>query len=330
MSSRLDDYLALGVRMGCVARWVGEKTDWPGGVPSLNGCWTKYERALEHIDTLTDEIESYPKSFAVERGFERGEGGTGTFYLRVAELPEIPRRWSAIVGDAVHNLRSVLDHLAWQLGLLNLEHRGKPSEKTAFVIANGPKKFEKEAKTRLASLHPDHVHHLESLQPYHGSQVYDVWSVSTYLKPLAWLRDLSNIDKHKVLHGTYLAQDFSWDTSIVATGEFEKYTPYFWATPWPLEVGIDLVRIECEGVTDDTWFDIAYPMQPRIVFEQGLDVRETLEKIRLAVGRVLQEFEPIFRRAGDHHWTLPLDSLVVAEQKRITSAHEPEVEVFRI
>jgi hypothetical protein len=50
-----------------------------------------------------------------------------------------------IAGDAVHNLRSALDHLAWQLALLNT---AKPHPRTQFPIARSESEFFDAAQAR--------------------------------------------------------------------------------------------------------------------------------------------------------------------------------------
>lgn len=312
-----------------MATWVGERDDWKV-VPSLDGCWTKYERGMEHFDELVSDIDTHPKEIPMLHEYKPGPDDTGTFLVKVGKVPDMPRRWSAIVGDVVHNFRSVLDHLAWQLAVLNLDGKQMPSRKTAFVIADDEAQFRKEAPIRLRSLHPRHVAHIETLQPYRGSPYFDPGAPTTYAKPLGWLRDLSNIDKHQALHGTYLGHDFNWYTDVLSFGGVREYESFWWSAPWPIHEELILIRLECKGVTDDPWFEISYPLHPRIVFGVGIDVREALEKIRLAVGRVLQEFEPTFRQAGLPHWTIPLEPLQFAEDKSMIPPNEPDINVFRL
>ena len=55
----------------------------------------------------------------------------GKIVVRLGEVPELPADFSAVVGDFFHNVRSALDHLAWQLVL---RHGLEPTRKTAFPI----------------------------------------------------------------------------------------------------------------------------------------------------------------------------------------------------
>lgn len=80
---------------------------------SLDGVRLKMARADEHLDALQNELAEFlsrePYSvFTVET-----DDGDKVWRLRVNEDP--PLRWSAILGDAVHNLRAALDLIAWEL-----------------------------------------------------------------------------------------------------------------------------------------------------------------------------------------------------------------------
>src|SRR5579864_4992836 len=82
----------------------------------IHGIRLKIERAKEHIRDLDAAI----KRFVQEQPYTLGakphripEIEHTTLY--VAEVKPIPDCISLIVGDAIHNLRSALDHLMWQL-----------------------------------------------------------------------------------------------------------------------------------------------------------------------------------------------------------------------
>ena len=96
------------------------KASLPDGPDPLMGARLKLERARQHIKELGVTIKSYtdrqPYHLAVEK-----EEGTEHQVVRIRfAQPEvkIPRRLGLIVGDAIYNLRSVLDHLTWQLAVL--------------------------------------------------------------------------------------------------------------------------------------------------------------------------------------------------------------------
>lgn len=72
----------------------------------------KLARAQEHIETLELEVEQYlrgPHRPRVVSTRRRGPGGVLTFDLSLAVPREPPARWSSVVSDALHNMRSALD-----------------------------------------------------------------------------------------------------------------------------------------------------------------------------------------------------------------------------
>src|SRR5438128_2342233 len=82
----------------------------------LAGAWTKLARAEYHLNALTKEMRVFLDSDPYE--FERRldyENSRYLFYVKRVETPKL--QWGAVIGDFIHNLRSALDHLTWQLAL---------------------------------------------------------------------------------------------------------------------------------------------------------------------------------------------------------------------
>src|SRR4051812_8089914 len=83
----------------------------------LAGCWAKLDRAKEHQNELQEEGQRFlaDASFQVDVDVDPK---SGWHEVRLVRVPSVPLRLCVIVGDLVHNLRSALDHLVWQLVLL--------------------------------------------------------------------------------------------------------------------------------------------------------------------------------------------------------------------
>src|SRR6267378_798859 len=94
----------------------------------LDGASLKLDRANEHLDAFEAEATRYLNGdiFMLVRD-DSAEGTAFAFWVK----DEPPPRLSVILGDCLHNLRSALDHIAWQLVLANGE---KPGRDTAFPI----------------------------------------------------------------------------------------------------------------------------------------------------------------------------------------------------
>jgi hypothetical protein len=159
----------------------------------LTGFNAKLERADEHLEALDAEIADFldgnPHSVIYEV-----DPQTGQKVARFKVHRDLPaRRWGLMFGDCVHNMRSGLDHLAWALS------RPEPPDRTEFPIFHEREKFEstsprgglykirgiKDPKARAI---------IEAVQPCYSDRPtktsHHLWS----------LQELSNIDKHQVLH----------------------------------------------------------------------------------------------------------------------------------
>src|SRR5215470_372974 len=82
----------------------------------LEAIMVKVKRAEEHIRDLQTEIESFrdgpPKPYIIQT---ENDPQTGELLYKATYVRDVPIRFAAIAGDVLQNLRSALDHLAWQL-----------------------------------------------------------------------------------------------------------------------------------------------------------------------------------------------------------------------
>jgi hypothetical protein len=103
---------------------------------ALEGVRLKLERAEHVIDELNQAVIDYlaENPYRVVGEFERE---TSEYVLR-GEVTKPTAYLGVIAGDVAHNLRSALDHLAWQLALLN---SATPYDRTQFPIALSPGEF---------------------------------------------------------------------------------------------------------------------------------------------------------------------------------------------
>src|SRR5262245_39908203 len=162
----------------------------------FEGCRRKIERALEHeesIRTLSDETftgqQKRPR-LAIRRTHAVDEYVVYIDYM--PELADLFDRVGLILGDAIHNLRSALDHLTFQLAVAYTGGALQHEARIQFPIAATSIEFQK-AQRRLAEVSPVHVKTIESFQPYSG---YRWWDSGTYYSeqlggefhPLAMLR----------------------------------------------------------------------------------------------------------------------------------------------
>ncbi len=116
-------------------------------------------------------------------------------WLEVLEAPS--PEISLTLGDCLHDFRSALDHLMWQLVLAT---GGQPTEKTQFPIFWSPALYASQAgKMTRALTNQAALSFIETQQPF----------ATTLAKvdPLWYLHELSNRDKHQLLQVTALYID---------------------------------------------------------------------------------------------------------------------------
>jgi hypothetical protein len=74
----------------------------------------KIERADHHIADLKGQFKAFvarkPHRFAIGQDAESGQPA-----IQIRFVETVPKPFSAIIGDAVHNLRSALDHMTWDI-----------------------------------------------------------------------------------------------------------------------------------------------------------------------------------------------------------------------
>lgn len=149
----------------------------------------KMQRAVAFAEELRRAIFAYRDggSFWVDQDADP-RAGTINLTLRVKALAPLDY-WSLIFGDCVHNLRSALDHLAWQLD-------AKPDATTNFPIRlNPPDSWPLDCVSRMQ---PDAQIIIEGLQPFWETH----FGREPARHPLWALHSLDIEDKHKVLVST--------------------------------------------------------------------------------------------------------------------------------
>lgn len=175
----------------------------------LDGVQDKLDRAVVHLNALRDEHAAFnPGEFydtIIEERAQRDKQGRIVFdgYLKILKEPS--SQFGILAGDWAHNLRGGLDHLVYQLAVL--DSSGKPPAGTFFPIARteseylapGPCGTDSLRDRALAGIIDDHRAPIDAAQPYHkGSrQIADRQSLSI-------LNAFANTDKHRLIHRTAL------------------------------------------------------------------------------------------------------------------------------
>jgi hypothetical protein len=176
-----------------------------GGKASLDGPYAKVRRAKEHLEAFELEVgvmEAAPDSTVFET---RYDPDGQRFLVHVAEEPLVPTRLSAIAGDVIHNLRSALDLLAYQLPILASGTAWEDSQWPIVRDRKGLRQWRvKGLRKRLQGAHrADLWIKVEGYQAIGYEQQFkagvDLWTQRYRDLPLHLLNALSNHDKHRLL-----------------------------------------------------------------------------------------------------------------------------------
>jgi len=112
----------------------------------FQSCWAKIERAKEHAEALSEVASQlHPQEFRTRVGikFDLASGEHSVFVNLVPETGSVFRKMSVIFGDVLHNLRSTLDHLVFQLALRNTNDRLRDERSIQFPIESEESRFQR-------------------------------------------------------------------------------------------------------------------------------------------------------------------------------------------
>ncbi len=164
---------------------------------SLTGARLKLKRAHDHLEVLRDELAAFTagKPYRIAHK-PNADGSEHIFRAQVREEP--PPLLSVIIGDALQNMRSVLEHLAW--GLTPLSTRQTDERSIGFPICASRQAFEQTDRNspsgyntrtgmhKIWTMAPKVRTAIKQLQPYHTGHDH-----------LLLLNELARVDRHQSL-----------------------------------------------------------------------------------------------------------------------------------
>jgi hypothetical protein len=211
----------------------------------IRGVRLKIERAKEHIRDLDAAIGDFLRDGAYRLGAKPhpvAEIKHTTLY--VAEVKPIPSRLSLLIGDAIHNLRSALDHLAWQLVEAG---GGVPDRNTYFPICETSQQYASAiGKGEILKIAPEARNMIQLVQPY------------VTMEQTLWLiHYLDIVDKHRLLLTVASAMD-RWGVDFTLGARMWFHEDRF----VPLVVGSEITNLPTS----------TYERQPHEDFKLGLEV----------------------------------------------------------
>lgn len=203
----------------------------------LAGPEAKFDRAIEHLETLERECERFLKAqpYSVSTKFEPE---TGCYVARFYSRRTVPLRVSVIVGEFIHDLRSALEHVAWVLAASNTDDveslwKAGIREKITFPVAKTPEAFDRHSLVSFITADARTV--LNRLQPHNLGR-----PALAKRHPLSALHDFWNVDKHRVVSAGLGEIDLGTTSFVPRAIDADE-----------LAKGIDIKVHEIQGVLED-------------------------------------------------------------------------------
>jgi hypothetical protein len=147
----------------------------------------KVERAKKHVVDLESAVRAFLDSGPYKVGTKRDPQTRKLIYY-LTNVQYVPVEVASIAGDAIHNLRSVLDYVAQQLFLLGPNRAAGPASHDYFPIGNDAADYKSKLDGIVKDLRPNAVKVLRGIEPYKGGKWHELWV----------LHRLDIIDKHRL------------------------------------------------------------------------------------------------------------------------------------
>lgn len=104
----------------------------------LDGAWLKIERATAQFHELEANVTTTSYDLDSIHFAQTFDPNTSTIEVMVENTPKLPLRWGVIAADALNNLRTALNYVAWEAAVWDRARRGEagpPSDKTQFPVS---------------------------------------------------------------------------------------------------------------------------------------------------------------------------------------------------
>jgi hypothetical protein len=258
----------------------------------LQGAWAKLERAVELAENLSREFEhvlggdSGPP-IEILRTLDKSGDDEGEMVFTVNRVKTPPIGVGVRLGEVVHNLRTALDQVAWQLARLSLGG-ASPSRGNFFPICATRADFEsRNTQAKLRDTAPRFRRVIESFQPFAGKDN----------EVLLYLSRLSNRDKHQVLPVVVVAADNPRMTVTPVRDARPRHDQ-----PWtfelfaryPITVGEEALRVPVFIEGPDPTIDLDFEGLFFIGLPDGSNILEVLEAASDRIKVILNRCERLF------------------------------------
>jgi hypothetical protein len=252
----------------------------------------KIDIADKHIAALDLTIREFLNKNPYKVGVRR-EPETRRLIYYVTEATPTPKELPAITGDIIQNLRSALDHLAYQLFLVGTGGNSGTGTHVYFPIADSHAKYKGDLARKVNGMQKAAIDAISAFEPYKSGKGHDLWTIHA----------LNNIDKHRLLFtvgGAFLSVDLGPVVSAMFKKSFaDKFSnielPELFMKPadvlCPLTVGAELYIDAPDAEVNEKIkfiFNVALN-EPGII--EATPLPESLQKLSGAVRDVVGQFK---------------------------------------
>ena len=261
----------------------------------FTGIRLKRQRAWDEINSLKADIRAFVESDPYEPRI-KFDGKTHWLTVSVHTKKGPDSMWGVRIGEIVHNLRSALDHVVWQLFIKANKRTPRLPSKLQFPIVETKAGFDARAvPIQLNGIAQNAIALIRSEQPF---PVSEGGTGEGPKSPLWHLAELSNADKHRTLHvtGTTLT---SYSVNLTLTRDVSGVQRHQKCGPGPIQEDTVLERAYFPGVTEwpfkerqvegqlgvDVAFDLATPaLGGWIVISTLIDIANRTDRILHRLG----------------------------------------------
>jgi len=261
-------------------------------VHPLDGIYAKLDRAREDLATLHREFQVFFHEHPLHVAFKfNPKTEWHTAYVTSTNPPPF---FGVLAGEAVFHMRSALEHLVW--ALVKANHK-KPGKHNTFPIRLTPYGLGFYATTKTSSLRgvrKGAITLIEELQPYAAQ---DGPPREHFL---AVLDDMAKIDRHRVLHGSYVGGDPSAIRPLFVTTDDAKivgFRPLLQVGRTLLKDGTNIARLRIRPTSTQAKVNMQGNLPALIAFG-GREVLPLprFNEMERSVRKALSLFEPFFER----------------------------------
>lgn len=265
---------------------------------ALLGPVLKLNRAEEHLHAIKELVDAFAGSDFYE-SVTKPHRKKGILVVRARNVRNPPPEISLLVGECVFNFRSALDQIAFAMASANTDPLpGAFAKSSAFpIFSSGPQyrgRGGPPASRKIRGMSRQGRAIIERLQPYHRRK-------NPRLGALWRLEELSNIDKHRLIH-TVGAMGVRSRFRVSGAGirRITKVEPIFGPVTENATVGRVFGDFDLKaGVNVEAQIkpDVAFDRRSESKSIRGRSVMMTLLWIReCIVLDVLREVQPEFQR----------------------------------